>query len=123
MIVTVAVDAMGGDHGPAVTVPASLSFLEETPEARVVLVGLDAPLRAALAKSRSPALERVTVHPATEIIAMDEPPAEALRRKKDSSMRVAINLVHRGSAQACVSAGNTGALMAIARFVLKTLPG
>ncbi|MGI8894426.1 MAG: phosphate acyltransferase PlsX [Casimicrobiaceae bacterium] len=123
MIVTVAVDAMGGDHGPAVTVPASLSFLEETPEARVVLVGLDAPLRAALAKSRSPARERLTVHPATEIVAMDEPPAEALRRKKDSSMRVAINLVHRGSAQACVSAGNTGALMAIARFVLKTLPG
>lgn len=123
MIVTVAVDAMGGDHGPAVTVPASLSFLEEAPEARVILVGLDAPLRAALAKSRSPARERVTVHPATEMVAMDEPPAEALRRKKDSSMRIAINLVHRGSAQACVSAGNTGALMAIARFVLKTLPG
>ncbi|MEJ7669508.1 MAG: phosphate acyltransferase PlsX [Casimicrobiaceae bacterium] len=123
MIVTVAVDAMGGDHGPAVTVAASLSFLEDTPEARVILVGLDAPLRAALAKSRLPARERVTVHPATEIVAMDEPPAEALRRKKDSSMRVAINLVHRGTAQACVSAGNTGALMAIARFVLKTLPG
>ena len=123
MIVTVAVDAMGGDHGPAVTVPAALTFLEEVPEARVILVGLDAPLRAALAKSRSLARDRVTVHAATQIVAMDDPPAEALRRKKDSSMRVAINLVHRGAAQACVSAGNTGALMAIARFVLKTLPG
>ena len=123
MIVTVAVDAMGGDHGPAVTVPASLSFLADTPEARVTLVGLEAPLRAALSKSRSPARERISIHPATEVVAMDEPPAEALRRKKDSSMRVAINLVHQGSAQACVSAGNTGALMAIARFVLKTLPG
>jgi phosphate acyltransferase len=123
MIVTVAVDAMGGDHGPAVTIPAALAFLEETPDARVILVGLPAPCTALLAKSRSPARDRISLQAATEVVAMDEPPADALRKKKDSSMRVAINLVKDGTAQACVSAGNTGALMAIARFVLKTLPG
>ena len=122
-MVVIAVDAMGGDHGPSVTVPASLQFLEERADARVILVGLEGPLGAALAKTRSPAKDRISVHACTEVVAMDDPPAEALRRKKDSSMRVAINLVKDGEAQACVSAGNTGALMAIARFVLKTLPG
>jgi len=123
MPVTVAVDAMGGDHGPSVTIPASLRFLEETPDARVIAVGLEAPLKAILAKQRSPARDRLTLHPATEIVEMYEAPADALRRKKDSSLRVAINLVKDGTAQACVSAGNTGALMAISRFVLKMLPG
>jgi phosphate acyltransferase len=123
MPVTVAVDAMGGDSGLPVTVAASLKFLEDTPGARVILVGLEAPLAQALAKSRSRAKDRVTIQAATEVVAMDEPPADALRKKKNSSMRVAINLVKDGTAQACVSAGNTGALMAIARFVLKTLPG
>jgi glycerol-3-phosphate acyltransferase PlsX len=123
MTVTVAVDAMGGDHGPAVTLPAALGFLEETADAHVILVGLEAPLRQGLARSRSPAKDRLTIRACTEVIAMDEPPADALRKKKDSSMRVAVNLVKDGTAQACVSAGNTGALMAIARFVLKTLPG
>src|SRR5215467_6437828 len=123
MPVTVAIDAMGGDHGPAVTLTAALRFLEEEPDARVIAVGLEAPLKAALAKRRSPARDRLTLHPATEVVEMDEPPADALRRKKDSSMRVAINLVKEEVAQACVSAGNTGALMAISRFVLKTLPG
>ncbi|HEY1459373.1 MAG TPA: phosphate acyltransferase PlsX [Casimicrobiaceae bacterium] len=123
MSVIVAVDAMGGDHGPKVTVAASLRFLEETPEAAIVLVGLEAEVRAALAAHRSPAIARISVHAATQVVEMREPPAEALRRKKDSSMRVAIDLVKRGEAQACISAGNTGALMAISRFVLKTLPG
>jgi glycerol-3-phosphate acyltransferase PlsX len=123
MPVTVAVDAMGGDHGPSATVPAALRFLEETPDARVILVGLEAPLKAALSKQKSLASSRLTIHPATEVVEMQEPPADALRRKKDSSMRVAVNLVKDGTAQACVSAGNTGALMAISRFVLKTLPG
>ena len=123
MTVTVAVDAMGGDHGPSVTIPATLAFLEDAPDARAILVGLPEPLAQALARARSPAKDRVSVHACTEVIAMDEPPADALRKKKDSSMRVAINLVRDGQAQACVSAGNTGALMAIARFVLKTLPG
>ena len=123
MPVTVAVDAMGGDHGPSVTLPAALKFLEETPDARVIAVGLDASLKAALAKLDSPALDRLTLHAASEVVAMHESPADALRKKKDSSMRVAINLVKDEVAQACVSAGNTGALMAISRFVLKTLPG
>jgi glycerol-3-phosphate acyltransferase PlsX len=123
MTVTVAVDAMGGDHGPAVTVPAALAFLEERPDAHVILTGLEPALSEALARSRSRAKSRATVHACTEVVAMDEPPADALRKKKDSSMRVAVNLVKEGTAQACVSAGNTGALMAIARFVLKTLPG
>jgi glycerol-3-phosphate acyltransferase PlsX len=123
MPVTVAIDAMGGDHGPAVTLAAALKFLEETPDARVIAVGLEGPLQAALAKRRSPAKDRLSLHAATEVVEMHEPPADALRRKKDSSMRVAINLVKGETAQACVSAGNTGALMAISRFVLKTLPG
>jgi glycerol-3-phosphate acyltransferase PlsX len=121
--VTVAVDALGGDHGPAVTVPACVEFLEGKPHASVVLVGLRQPLEALLATVKPAVRERISIHPATEVVDMDEPPADALRKKKDSSMRVAINLVKEGTANACVSAGNTGALMAIARFVLKTLPG
>ena len=123
MSVTLAVDAMGGDHGPSVTVPASVQFLEDTPDARVILVGLQAPLDTAVRKLRSAARDRLSIHAATEVIDMDEPPADALRKKKDSSMRVAVNLVKEGRAGGCISAGNTGALMAIARFVLKTLPG
>jgi glycerol-3-phosphate acyltransferase PlsX len=123
MPVTIAVDAMGGDYGPKITVAASLRFLEETPDAAIILVGLEGEVRAALAAQRSPAAHRISVHPASEVVEMHEPPADALRRKKDSSMRVAVNLVKQGEAQACISAGNTGALMAISRFVLKTLPG
>jgi phosphate acyltransferase len=123
MPVTIAVDAMGGDHGPAVTVPASLRFLQETPDARILLVGNQKTISAALASARVWVGDRASIHAATEIVEMHEAPADALRRKKDSSMRVAINLVKEGVAQACVSAGNTGALMAISRFVLKTLPG
>ena len=123
MAVTVAVDAMGGDHGPAVTVPASLQFLEATSDTRVILVGLPDAIDKALHRVSATLRERVVVQPASEVVTMDDPPADALRRKKDSSMRVAINLVKDGTAQACVSAGNTGALMAIAKFVLKTLPG
>jgi glycerol-3-phosphate acyltransferase PlsX len=123
MPITIAVDAMGGDHGPPVTVAASLRFLEETPDAAIVLVGLEDKLRAAIASSHSSAAGRLSVQAASEVVEMHEAPADALRRKKDSSMRVAVNLVKDGVAQACVSAGNTGALMAISRFVLKTLPG
>ena len=123
MPVTIAVDAMGGDHGPAVTVPASLRFLEDAPEARVILVGNEPSIARVIAATTTHVAERVTITPASEIVEMHEAPADALRRKKDSSMRVAINLVKEGIAQACVSAGNTGALMAISRFVLKTLPG
>jgi glycerol-3-phosphate acyltransferase PlsX len=121
--ITIAIDAMGGDHGPSVTVPAALAFLRETPDARVILVGLADALHKAMAGAPPEAAARITLREASEVVAMDEPPADALRHKKDSSMRVAFNLVKSGEAHACVSAGNTGALMAIARFVLKTLPG
>ncbi|MBK7953091.1 MAG: phosphate acyltransferase PlsX [Candidatus Accumulibacter sp.] len=120
MTITVAIDCMGGDHGPRVTVPAAREFVRDHPDARVILVGLT--------ESIEPFLEgatevRVVVRHAAEVVAMDEAPALALRTKKDSSMRVAINLVKQGEADACVSAGNTGALMAMSRFVLKMLPG
>jgi glycerol-3-phosphate acyltransferase PlsX len=118
-LITVAVDCMGGDHGPHVTVPAALQFQARSPDVEVVLVGQREPIERELAGQGG----RVRVHPASEVVAMDEPPAQALRYKKDSSMRVSVNLVKNGEAHACVSAGNTGALMAISRFVLKTLPG
>jgi glycerol-3-phosphate acyltransferase PlsX len=123
MTITVAVDAMGGDVGLKVTVPASLRFLEEHPEARLILVG-DSEAIAAELSGRAPAAhDRLSIRHATQVVGMDESPALALKNKKDSSMRVAINLVKDGEALAAVSAGNTGALMATARFVLKTIPG
>ena len=122
MDVTVAVDCMGGDHGPHVTVPAALDFLRQCDGVNVVLVGLQDEINQELRKVRSDLLARTAVQHASEAVGMDEAPASALRGKKDSSMRVAVNLVKDGVAHACVSAGNTGALMAISRFVLKTLP-
>jgi glycerol-3-phosphate acyltransferase PlsX len=122
-LLTVAVDCMGGDHGPHVTVPAVLGFQARLRDVDVVLVGLRDALEAELRARGAATGPRLRVHAASEVVAMDEPPAQALRYKKDSSMRVAIDLVKSGEAHACVSAGNTGALMAISRFVLKTLPG
>lgn len=123
MDMTVAVDCMGGDHGPHVTVPAALAFQQRHPEIAVLLVGQpEAIARELAALGRVPGA-MLTVQPATELVGMDESPVTALRFKKDSSLRVAINQVKSGAAHACVSAGNTGALMAISRFVLKTLPG
>jgi glycerol-3-phosphate acyltransferase PlsX len=118
---TLAVDCMGGDHGPAVTVPAALRFLASDPAAAVVLVGVRDAIEAEL--RRSARSDRVRVLHASETVTMDEAPAAAVKRKKDSSMRVALDLVKRGDAHAAISAGNTGALMAMAHFVLKTLPG
>lgn len=123
MEVTVAIDCMGGDHGVRVTVPAAIERSRLDPQSRFILVGLETEIRAELTRAGISASDRFEIRHATEVVAMDEPPANALRGKKDSSMRVAINLVKSGEAQACVSAGNTGALMAISRFVLKTLPG
>ena len=123
MGVTVAIDCMGGDHGPAVTVPAARAFLRNHPEARIILVGRQDALEQAMAAIGNGFGERLSLRAASEVVAMDDPPAIAMRTKKDSSMRVAIDLVKSGEAQAAVSAGNTGALMAISRFVLKTLPG
>jgi glycerol-3-phosphate acyltransferase PlsX len=120
MTVTVAIDCMGGDHGPEVTVRAALVFVQRHDDVRVVLVGIEDSIRPFLAPSAN---ERISVRHASEVVAMDESPALAIRNKKNSSMRIAIDLVKAGEADACVSAGNTGALMAISRFVLKMLPG
>jgi len=114
---------MSGDHGLSVTVPAALSCLQEDPDLRIVFVGDEPQIEAELRKQKAGPDPRRSVRHTTEIVAMDESPSKVLRSKKDSSMRVAIDLVHEGQAQAMVSAGNTGALMATAKFVLKTLPG
>ncbi|MBI2316292.1 MAG: phosphate acyltransferase PlsX [Betaproteobacteria bacterium] len=123
MGITVAIDCMGGDHGPHVTVPAALAFVRAHPGASAILVGLQNELAAELARRGAAENARVSVRHASEIVAMHDSPALALRGKKNSSMRLAVDLVKTGEAQAAVSAGNTGALMAISRFVLKTLPG
>ena len=115
-MIVLAVDCMGGDRGLSVTLPACRQFLEATPDATLLLVGDSAGLSAFRH-------ERASVVPATQVVAMDDPIEVALRKKKDSSMRVAIEQVRQGAAQAAVSAGNTGALMAIARYLLKTMPG
>jgi phosphate acyltransferase len=121
--ITIALDAMGGDVGPEAVVPAALAILERDDSVRLILVGLPQVLdeveRSTLGRFGS----RLAFKRAAEVVAMDEPPADALRHKKDSSLRVAITLVKDGEADACVSAGNTGALMATARYVLKMLPG
>lgn len=120
---TISIDAMGGDHGPKVTVAAALQILKKYPKLKLILVGHQQQLAAELALYPAVDSEKLVIHHATEAISMDELPSKALVEKKDSSMRVALNLVKIGTAQACVSAGNTGALMAVARYVLKTLPG
>jgi len=114
---------MGGDHGPHVTVAAALDFQARVADADIVLVGVREAIEKELAARGAVAGSRLRVQPASQVVAMDEPPAQAMRYKKDSSMRVAVNLVKSGAAHACVSAGNTGALMAISRFVLKTIHG
>jgi phosphate acyltransferase len=120
---TIAIDAMGGDHGPRVVVPAALSVLAEQTDIRVILVGQEPIIGPLVTQRNSAFAERLYVHNATQVVDMGEKPQDALRKKKDSSMRVAIDLVKKGVANACVSAGNTGALMATARFVLKTIEG
>jgi phosphate acyltransferase len=120
---TISIDAMGGDHGPEVVIPAALSALKKHPEVSFILVGDKDILTSHLQQHDLLDDPRMRIHHASQQVEMDELPSQALRGKKDSSMRVAINLVKEGVAAACVSAGNTGALMATARFVLKTLPG
>lgn len=114
---------MGGDHGTSVTIPAAVEYLKKSPGDTIVLVGIPEAIEAELQALGVKPGPRLRIHAASEVVGMDEQPQSALRGKKDSSMRVAINLVKDGAAQACVSAGNTGALMATARYVLKTLPG
>ena len=123
MSLTISIDAMGGDHGVKVTIPASLDCLKNNPELTLILVGDEAVLKPLLVKELVAYSGRLSIQHASQCVEMDESPAKVLKNKKDSSMRVAINLVRDGVADACVSAGNTGALMATARFVLKMIPG
>jgi len=122
-MISISIDAMGGDHGPRVIVPASVLALKKHPDLHLILVGCEEILRPLLNSQAKALSDRWSIVHASEIVGMDESPAYALKNKKDSSVRVAINQVKDGLAAACVSAGNTGALMATARFVLKMLPG
>ncbi|HET7306506.1 MAG TPA: phosphate acyltransferase PlsX [Gammaproteobacteria bacterium] len=118
-----AIDVMSGDRGPSVAIAAALEMLSAEPALELILVGDIEVIRSLIAEQDDVDDKRLHLQHASEVVGMDEPPQQALRGKKDSSMRVAINLVKDGAARACISAGNTGALMATARFVLKTLPG
>ncbi|MFZ6657866.1 phosphate acyltransferase PlsX [Undibacterium sp. TJN19] len=123
MTIKISIDCMGGDHGPAVTVAAAVAFANREPDVEFLLVGAEAIIQAELKKNHASNHARLKIINATEVVEMDDPIEIALRRKKDSSMRIALNQVKDGSAQACVSAGNTGALMAVSRYVLKTMQG
>ena len=123
MDVTIALDVMGGDHGPTEIIPSALHVLSKHSNLHLVLVGQEEILLKILGENNAVPDEQISIKHASETVEMHELPSMALRKKKDSSMRVAINMVQDGEAQACVSAGNTGALMAISRFVLKMLPG
>jgi len=119
----IAIDTMSGDKGLEAVVPAAISFLKEHDDTILTLVGDESRLKAELEQHKQSSSDRLIIQHASQIVTMDETPAQALRGKKDSSMRVAINLVKEGEADAAVSAGNTGALMATGRFVLRMLPG
>ncbi|MDQ7091343.1 MAG: phosphate acyltransferase PlsX [Methylococcales bacterium] len=123
MSLTISIDAMGGDFGTKVTIPASLQCLSANPTLNLILVGDENLLKKSLSHALIDYPDRLQIQHASQSVDMDEAPAKALKNKKDSSMRVAINLVRDGKADACVSAGNTGALMATARFVLKRISG
>jgi glycerol-3-phosphate acyltransferase PlsX len=120
MATTIAVDAMGGDFGPRVTVPAAINIVSRHADLHIILVGQESQISPHLQKISPSIQQRVSIVHTDEMVLMDDKIAVALRQKRQSSMRLAINLVHEKKAQACVSAGNTGALMAISRFVLKT---
>lgn len=122
-MIRIAIDCMGGDHGLPVTVPAAVEFCRNQPQVKALLVGRPDEIEVRLSGVDAALRARLEVVAATEVVTMDDPVEVALRRKKDSSMRVAATLVKDGLADACVSAGNTGAWMAISRYVLKTLPG
>jgi glycerol-3-phosphate acyltransferase PlsX len=123
MTIKISIDCMGGDHGPSVTIPAAISFVKREPDAELILVGQEEIIQAVLKKHKAADHPRLSVVHASEVVTMDDSIEVALRRKKDSSMRVAVKLVKDNVVQAAVSAGNTGALMAVSRYVLKTIPG
>ncbi len=120
---TIALDAMGGDIGVSATIPAALDAIHRYSDLQLVLVGDERQITQQLEVHGAADQDHLSVCHASQSVAMDEPPIQALRLKKDSSIRVSVDLVKSGGAQACVSAGNTGALMATAKYVLKTLPG
>ncbi len=122
-MIKISIDAMGGDHGLGTTVPAAIEYLQQQPEDEIVLVGDEDEISSSIKIAGKMPMDRLSIRHAAEVVTMDDSPAYALRKIKDSSMRVAINLVKEGFTHACVSAGNTGALMATARFVLRTIPG
>ncbi len=122
-MVSIVVDAMGGDRGPDVIVPGALRAMTAHSQLNILLVGQENLVKKALGRKARKYSGRIQIVHAEEVVAMNESPASALRNKKNSSMRLAIDLVKTGAACACVSAGNTGALMATARFVLKMIPG
>jgi len=119
---TLSIDAMGGDHGVLATVPASMEILKDFPKVNLILVGDQKKIENVLNRYKEHR-NRLQIHHASQVVEMSEHPSQSLRKKKDSSMRIAINLVKQGLADGCVSSGNTGALMATARFVLRTIPG
>lgn len=121
--ITIALDAMSGDHGLESVIPAAFAQLKKDPQLKLILVGRKIEIEAYLKKHQLEHNARLSICHASEIVTMDELPSQALRNKKDSSIRVAIGQIKKGAADAVVSAGNTGALMATARFVLKMLPG
>lgn len=123
MALRLALDTMGGDYGPSEIIPAAIYSLEKHHDLELQLVGLEDVIKPRLASVNPELSVRAQVIHAPEVVAMDEAPSSALRNKKRSSMRVAIEQVKKGQAHACVSAGNTGALMAISRYILKMLPG
>ena len=120
---TIAIDAMGGDFGPEVTIPAAAQVASAHKAIHIILVGDETKIQKCLNENNIASNNQIEILHASEVVEMHDEPGMAIRKKKDSSMRVAINLVRDGKAQAVVSAGNTGALMGIAKFVLKTLPG
>ncbi|GHD45198.1 phosphate:acyl-[acyl carrier protein] acyltransferase [Marinobacter persicus] len=117
--VTIAIDAMSGDHGPAVVVPAALEAVRENEALSIVLVGIRSELEALLRDGHA----RIRVVEAADVVKMNERPSHALRHKRNSSMAIALGLVRDGEAQGCVSAGNTGALMAFGRSIIRMYPG
>jgi glycerol-3-phosphate acyltransferase PlsX len=120
---TIALDVMGGDKGPLITIPAAILAVKNIPELHLILCGDVDIINAELSKNQCLEHPQLTIYPTTEIVGMGDKPIVALRSKKNSSMRKSLDLVHEDKAQACVSAGNTGALFSMAHFVLKTLPG
>lgn len=123
MAIVLAVDAMGGDHGVNITIPSCIRFLNENPDVKLILVGDQEAIEKQIGDKLARISDRIEIVHASQVVGMDEAPQSSMRNKRDSSMRVAINMVKEGRANAIVSAGNTGALMATSRYVLRTMEG